>query len=530
MAAERHRKSQGRTVAPESELPQVPARGMTKHGVEVDLTGEIWRLPNARAGGAVVTLNFELLQKPNRDPIGQASASALHILKLYVAHHLASKSPMSLGNDRDTVGRLLNFLSARADSLGVDSSRRFEFGVLTEAVLRAFLEYGLTNTASQGNDFSRLRTFYRWGTRTGLPGFNQSLAAALQSITAGGNAKGQATRSRDPVKGPLAPDERDAVVAAIQAEAGDSRDRAVVLLHLELGLNPHASVRIRKGGLIRYEARIVGSDGHPKLAVYHQIRVPRVKKRRASSSPKTRPISQLLASLLEPLATGDPEALLFDWLDGYISPENAMTTAMQRFAAAADLVSPRTGIRMRLTPRRFRYTLGTEMANEGHSLEKIAVVLDHTDTQNAKVYIESSPNVIAHLGGLDALYDRVARWFGGTTVEPEAERHPAGAERKVIPGRAPQLPMLNVGGIGLCGRKDLCRLAPPLTCYTCDFFAAFTDGPHAEVVSSMEEYMDETFRTGAADARIPLQLARAVAAGRQLLVQLEDRRERGGEA
>ena len=60
---------------------------------------------------------------------------------------------------------------------------------------------------------------------------------------------------------------------------------------------------------------------------------------------------------------------------------------MRRFSKAAGLVSPRTGQLLTISPRRFRFTIATHMAEEGASLFHIAEVLDHSDTQNVRVYV-----------------------------------------------------------------------------------------------------------------------------------------------
>jgi hypothetical protein len=63
------------------------------------------------------------------------------------------------------------------------------------------------HTADKGNDFSRLRTFYRWGVARQHRDFDPGLFRILQSITAVGNSKGHNVRFRDTVKGPFSPDE-----------------------------------------------------------------------------------------------------------------------------------------------------------------------------------------------------------------------------------------------------------------------------------------------------------------------------------
>jgi len=203
---------------------------------------------------------------------------------------------------------------------------------------------------------------------------------------------------------------------------------------------------------------------------------------------------------------------------------------MVRFATAARLISPRTRSLLNLTPRRFRFTLATEMAREGASRERIAEVLDHTDLQNVNVYVEAASFVVDQLGErFDQMFEPLLQRFRGRIVDSGVP--PAFPEvlPKVIPGDIVQLPTapLNIGGIGMCGRDvrtdGLCRLAPPLTRYPCEFFAAFRTGPHAEVLSALEKISEEMKATS--DPRIPMQLEDVMSAIRQLLAQIH--REKG---
>ena len=66
----------------------------------------------------------------------------------------------------------------------------------------------------------------------------------------------------------------------------------------------------------------------------------------------------------------------------------ALTSALQKIL----VISPRTGKRLHVNPRRFRYTLGSRAAREGFGEYVIAELLDHTDTQNAVIYTRQHPN------------------------------------------------------------------------------------------------------------------------------------------
>jgi hypothetical protein len=336
-------------------------------------------------------------------------------------------------------------------------------------------------------------------------------------MRAKGNIKGAAVRFRHPTKGPLDYAEQRIVIEAIQRGVGTSEDRAVVMIHLELGPNQKSVVRLKARDLEKFEVKIV-ENGPSRTHTRYQLALPRVKKRKEYRETVTRPISNELGRILETLKKDDPDSFLFHWLDPN-DPERDILVAMKRFATEGNLISPRIGLRLILFPRRFRYTLATEMAREGASPEKIAGVLDHTDLQNVNVYIETSSCVIDQLGSFDELFAPLARSFRGKIVD---QHKPAISTMKTVPSSSPLLPILNVGGIGMCGRdvrtEGLCNLAPPLTCYACEFFAAFRDGPHDEVLLALENVQSE-LKTSS-DIRIPMQLDDVICAARQLVAQI----------
>jgi len=381
---------------------------------------------------------------------------------------------------------------------------------------RSFLAHGIQQTAEKGNRFSRLRTFYEWGVARQHPDFNGELLRILKAITAIGNAKGHHVRFRHPVRGPFSPDELLLVRNAIDAGASSDRDRAILMLHLELGHNPSATARLKNKDLIRYET---------KAATRYQLDVPRVKKRTAYRETKRRPIGNKLGVLLERLRIGGLEDPLFHWLPPR-SPEGAVNAALRRFARAAGLVSPRTENPLIINARRFRFSIGTHMAEEGASIFHIAEILDHTDTQNVKVYVETISSIADPVAkATDAALTPLVQRFQGKIVDTATAVAFDGLPNQVIPAIAQQLAIvhLKAGGIGMCGRdvrKDgLCRLLPPVSCYLCASFAALRTGPHQEMLDSIQEFIHQN--EGTSDNRILLQLEEVQAAIRQVLEQLE---------
>jgi integrase len=458
-------------------IPAVRPHVITKDRQIVDTTGDVWRFRASDDGGRLLHVNWPVIAAASAPML--LAERAMQIIKLYIAHRLTFSKGMTVWNDSVMFRRFLRWYAAVRR---VDRSAVFDWSLVTEDVFRAFLEHGL-KTASKGNDFARLREMYTWGAfGVQLPEFDPDLALALKAIRAQGNIKGAAVRFHDPLKGPLDQDEQRIVARAIAAGAGTPSDRAVVMLHFELGLNPQSTARMRNNDLRVFSANLI-DDGRSETITKYQIQAPRVKKRREFRETKTRPISDKLGELLLELRCGGQDDPLFHWLSPD-APEDGINQAMMRFATAARLISPRTRFLLNLTPRRFRFTLATEMAREGASRERIAEVLDHTDLQNVTVYVEAASFIVDQLGErFDQMFDPLVQRFRGRIVDSRVQPAFPEVPRRVIPGDIVQLPTapLNVGGIGMCGRdvrKDgLCRLAPPLTCYPCEFFAASAQDP-----------------------------------------------------
>jgi hypothetical protein len=206
-------------------------------------------------------------------------------------------------------------------------------------------------------------------------------------------------------------------------------------------------------------------------------------------------------------------------------PEAAINQTMRRFAREASLISPRTQRPLVINPRRFRFSIATHMAEEGASMFHIAEVLDHTDTQNVQVYVEAVSSITDSVAkATDAVLTPLVRRFQGKIIDSADGPAREGISNQVIPAIAPHLGIANlsVGGIGMCGRdvrKDgLCRLLPPLSCYLCPSFAALRDGPHHEMLTSIEALLAQSQEV--ADKRIRMQLGDVCVAIRQVLEQL----------
>jgi integrase len=494
-----------------SDLSPVPLHVVLRDGTIVGTTGPIWRLCGASERGKLYCINWGQFDDVGTFPL--LTVRARHLLKLYLADRLSKKKAMTVRSNYRSFIRFARWLAKETHEVVVlPESQGFNWSDLSEGMARAFLEWSVKHTAEKGIDFSCLRTFYEWGVARGYADFRRDTLSVLHSIKAESNPKGHHVRFRHPVKGPFSSDELLLIKKALQEKKGEDRDRAIVMLHLELGLNPYASVQIANADFKRYETE--------HLTTY-QIDVPRIKKRMAHRETKRRPISGPLGQQLEQLQQGAPEDRLLHWL-APSDPQQTIMKAMRRFVRAAAIVSPQTGTLLSMTPRRFRTSLATHMAAQGASRFHIAEILDHTDLQNVEVYVQTLSSIADQVASATdtVLLPLVKRFFGKIIDETEGIKS-ADASPQVIPAYAPHLslPVLNTGGLGLCGRKEgLCRLFPPLSCYLCPSFVAFRQGPHQEMLTSLLTFLQQG--EGMADERIRKQLNDVCVAITEVLAQL----------
>jgi integrase len=161
----------------------------------------------------------------------------------------------------------------------------------------------------------------------------------------------------------------------------------------------------------------------------------------------------------------------------------------KHIADEARIYSERTGELLNITPVRFRYTTGTRAAREGFGEMVIAELLDHSDTQNAGVYIKNIPEHVEKLDQAVGQYlAPYAQAFAGVLVDSEsdAKRGNDLTSRIRVDGE----------GIGTCGSYGFCGANVPIPCYTCMHFQPWLDGPHQiayeELIAERERLFELT--------------------------------------
>lgn len=155
-----------------------------------------------------------------------------------------------------------------------------------------------------------------------------------------------------------------------------------------------------------------------------------------------------------------------------------ITQNCRLIADVAEIYSERTGELLNLSSNRFRYTAGTRAAREGFGEMIIAELLDHSDNQNAGVYIENIPEHVAILD--QAVGHQLAQYaqaFAGVLVN---------TEKDAVRGDELTSRIKNDGeDIGTCGSYGFCGANVPIPCYTCMHFQPWLYGPHEVIYEDL---------------------------------------------
>lgn len=374
----------------------------------------------------------------------------------------------------------------------------------------------------------------RW-VALGLPGVDAECATYYEDRRIPGNRKGDAVRTHDPYEGPFTDLEYLGLYKAVNSafSQGDLPLWAMVLARLLFAFG----ARVSQYASLKLEDLKVEKGKHI-------LRLPQIKKREEHSRSEFRfceltPQSAALVRELidherrlggtddSPLFSratvlsgrGRPPELSDPRFEGHCTGRalaRTFTTLVQPLAP----LSERLGyLQIPVNTTRFRYTLGTRLAEEGASIYVIAECLGHADTQNVKCYVEASPKLVEALDkALTTMLAPIAQAFRGRLVEDEAGSSQSGAVgTRIIDFR------VSTVGVGSCGGKTSgCSQLKPVACYTCFKFEPWLDAPHEKLLERLEADRQRF----ADDPRMAAINDDAIIAVREVMAQCEEVRRR----
>lgn len=346
----------------------------------------------------------------------------------------------------------------------------------------------------------------------GYPGVEDAAILLLKQLRVKGNAKGVAVLTMDPEDGPLTHIEAEALQAALNSAfaAGTVGTANFVLawLYMLLGQRnlQYASLKVCD---VKVELDANGNRTY-------EVMMPSAKRRgveareRLVSRPLVEQFGEVLVEYAEQvrrdykgLIPDVEQAPLFPSATGRKGSEGyelhataeSMGMRLKVTLKRLSIHSERTGKPVKISARRFRSTLGSRAAEEGHGPLVIAALLDHTDTQNVGVYTASSPAIIERIDRAVAMeMAPLAQAFAGVIKDGQQSGGDPG--QRIIDLRIDR----SGQAMGECGKHGFCGFEAPIACYTCRSFEAWLDGPHEAVLSHLIEHRERLLKSS--DKRI----------------------------
>ena len=379
----------------------------------------------------------------------------------------------------------------------------------------------------------------RWR-RLGYTGVTSDADVLLAQLRLKGNPKGVGVATMDPVTGPFTSLEVEALQTALNAAYArldvSMQEYVLCWLLMMLGQRPkqYAALKVcdfavihKKCEATTYSLRMPRGkrrDGNPRGEFKERVLTAEIGVLVAKYAHK---VQERFAGLLDdcmnaPLFPGDQQGTIAGYEYHQTAQEigNSINSAMRRLK----VISERTGDFIHIGPKRFRHTVGTRAAEEGHGELVIAELLDHSDTQNVGVYVSSTPAIVERIDRAVAMQlAPLAQAFAGKLIEgpSQASRHGDPASRI----RAPAI-IGKFDEMSSCGKHGFCGFLKPVACYTCLSFEPWVDGPHEQV---LEYLLAERERLmGAVDARIASIHDRSIFAVAEVIQLCEAARAEGG--
>lgn len=494
--------------------PELPDLARTRSGVEFDPRLDKWAYRDATD---TVSLDF------SKWPVTDRFLVSAKLTLLWYAEHL---SPAHLSNLYKRLGHYLRI---------VRDGRIHPIGEITSADL---INYRSTLTSATSWYFGSLSGLLKQWLRLGYPGVTTDAVALLKQLRTQGNRKGEAVLTHDPIQGAFTDIELTSIQSSLDrayaAGKVDKEGYLLAYLFMLLGQRSvqYAALKVRDVSVTH------ARDGTP----IYTLHIPRAKQRNQLSRAafKERVLIPQFGDVLvlyskevlvafKELLPDPSDAPLFPVKrrlggepDGfeYHRTTNAIAELLERALGGLSVMSERTGQPLHITATRFRRTVATRAAVEGHGELIIAELLDHTDTQNVGVYIEARPEILERIDRAIAMHlAPMAQAFAGVIIDHESQSTRAGdpSSRVCDPRFDPSMKPM-----GNCGKHGFCGFLAPVACYTCVNFQPWLDGPHEAVLNYL---IDERDRLAAqTDLRIASVNDRTIVAVAEVVRLCEARR------
>lgn len=394
---------------------------------------------------------------------------------------------------RHSSGYILNLDSEfHSFSVAIDASFA---GVITP---QHFSNYAARMLAARRWRLSLLSLLLRKWVELGFPGVDPKCETYLLERCIPGRKKGEPVRTRDPIRGPFSEDEYTALHSAVNAAYGREElplwSLVITRLLLACGgrISQYASLKIcdfdrdsavlnlphAKTGEKHMRTSFIAFDIGPQTT---RLLSDYIDALRAMGNGYESPLFP--ASVIMPVGPKRQLRESTDLFYGHCVP-SSLSRCFVRILA--EIVPPTARLDfapLPVTPKRFRYTFGTRMAEERASKVLIANRLGHADLQHVDVYFSASPKIVENIDkAIGSMLVPLARAFQGQLIEDEGHStHKGAVGSRIVDFRVSTDP------VGSCsGKGSGCAFNKPVACYTCFRFEPWLDAPHEKVLQRLE--------------------------------------------
>ena len=335
----------------------------------------------------------------------------------------------------------------------------------------------------------------------GVYGVSDDAITLLKKLRIKGNRKGEAVLTMDPLDGPFTDLEVDAIIVAVESgyKTGNIKleEYLLIWLFLALGQRPiqYASLKVcdfkisvAKDGTAMYLLNVPRAKQQDQLSrsLFSQRKLaPKIGEKFIEyiEEIKIRFAGKLSNTSVTPLFPAKSSRKNEPNGYEYHRTSESLSLHLKYVLNRFSVISERTEEPLHITATRFRRTLGTRAAMEGHGELVIAELLDHNNIANVGVYVQATPEIVQRIDRAMAFHlAPLAQAFSGVIIKSESEaiRKDDPTSRICDPHFEPSMkPMGNCGQHGFCG-----ELAP-ISCYTCRNFQPWLDGPHEAVLNHL---------------------------------------------
>ncbi|WP_297477245.1 site-specific integrase [Ferrovum sp.] len=470
---------------------ELPAEVKTLNGAKFDPRADKWAY---RDSSTTVKLDFGRLN---------ATADFIYSIKIALIWYAENKSQKHMIN-------MFERLVHMSKNMGLKDR------AVSQITSNDLLNYKASLSKDKAWYLGNLSGFLQKWRSLGLPGVADDAVALLKQLRIKGNQKGEAVLTMDSENGPYTDIELEAIHSALEVayENDDISlgDYLLVWLFMALGQRPiqYAALKVcdvgmeeAKDGSTMYTLQVPRAKQRGRVSrelFSPRVLIPQVGERLVQYANEVR--SDFFGTLADPgqaplfpaKISRQNEPVGFE----YHMTSQSLSLTLSKILGGLNIVSERTGEQLHVTATRFRRTVGTRAAEEGHGELVIAELLDHTDTQNVGVYVQATPEIVKRIDKAVAMHMApLAQAFAGVIIsnESQATRRNDPTSRICDPKFEPSMKPM-----GNCGKHGFCDSLAPIACYTCRSFEPWLDGPHEAVLNHLIAERDRLMAGN--DARI----------------------------